>query len=126
MVLSSRCPRHQWSPRASTRTSLAVKSCLDVCIAVCPPSPTPAAVSSLIGSLCFDANNYAHGHYAVGKEIVDLNRLRKLAGQCTGLQGFLVFNSVGGDTVSGLSALSSHGRCACSSCPLPSIPPVCN
>merc|ERR1712100_859436 len=42
-----------------------------------------------------------------GKEIVDLalDRLRKLADQCTGLQGFLVFNSVGGGTGSGLGAL---------------------
>lgn len=34
------------------------------------------------------ANNYARGHYTIGKEIVDvvLDRLRKLADQCTGLQ----------------------------------------
>ena len=34
------------------------------------------------------ANNYARGHYTVGKEIVDLvlDRLRKLADNCTGLQ----------------------------------------
>merc|ERR1712179_661217 len=39
------------------------------------------------------ANNYARGHYTVGKEIVDLvlDRIRKLADQCTGLQGFLIF-----------------------------------
>jgi len=37
------------------------------------------------------ANNYARGHYTVGKEIVDtvLDRIRKLADSCTGLQGFL-------------------------------------
>ena len=37
------------------------------------------------------ANNYARGHYTIGKEIVDLvlDRLRKLADNCTGLQ-FLV------------------------------------
>ncbi|TNN05506.1 Tubulin alpha-2/alpha-4 chain [Schistosoma japonicum] len=36
------------------------------------------------------ANNYARGHYTIGKEIVDLvlDRVRKLADQCTGLQGF--------------------------------------
>merc|ERR1711998_708060 len=53
------------------------------------------------------ANNYARGHYTVGKEIVDLalDRLRKLADQCTGLQGFLCFNSVGGGTGSGLGGL---------------------
>merc|ERR1712166_627116 len=53
------------------------------------------------------ANNYARGHYTVGKEIVDLalDRLRKLADQCTGLQGFMVFNAVGGGTGSGLGSL---------------------
>jgi tubulin alpha len=35
------------------------------------------------------ANNYARGHYTIGKEIVDLvlDRIRKLADQCTCLQG---------------------------------------
>lgn len=44
---------------------------------------------------------------AVGKEIVDicLDRVRKLADNCTGLQGFLVFNAVGGGTGSGLGSL---------------------
>ena len=53
------------------------------------------------------ANNYARGHYTVGKEIVDLclDRLRKLADQCTGLQGFLVFHSFGGGTGSGFTSL---------------------
>merc|ERR1712054_562902 len=51
--------------------------------------------------------NYARGHYTIGKEIVDLvlDRIRKLADNCTGLQGFLVFNAVGGGTGSGLCAL---------------------
>ena len=33
------------------------------------------------------ANNYARGHYTVGKELIDqvLDRIRKLADQCTGL-----------------------------------------
>ena len=32
------------------------------------------------------ANNYARGHYTIGKELVDLvlDRIRKLADQCTG------------------------------------------
>ena len=53
------------------------------------------------------ANNFASGHYTIGKEIVDLclDRIRKLADQCTGLQGFLVFNSIGGGTGSGLGSL---------------------
>ena len=47
------------------------------------------------------------GHYTIGKEIVDLclDRIRKLADNCTGLQGFLVFNAVGGGTGSGLGSL---------------------
>merc|ERR1712139_350522 len=53
------------------------------------------------------ANNFARGHYTIGKEIVDLclDRIRKLADQCTGLQGFLAFNAVGGGTGSGLESL---------------------
>lgn len=56
---------------------------------------------SNIGSftICFSA--------AVGREVVDLclDRIRKLADNCTGLQGFLVFNAVGGGTGSGLGSL---------------------
>eukprot|EP01119_Soliformovum_irregulare_P018144 TRINITY_DN54_c0_g1_i1.p1 TRINITY_DN54_c0_g1~~TRINITY_DN54_c0_g1_i1.p1 ORF type:complete len:452 (+),score=143.54 TRINITY_DN54_c0_g1_i1:136-1491(+) len=53
------------------------------------------------------ANNYARGHYTVGKELVDitLERIRKLADSCTGLQGFLIFHSVGGGTGSGFGSL---------------------
>jgi len=40
------------------------------------------------------ANNYARGHYTIGKEIIDLvlERIRKLTEHCIGLQGFLVFH----------------------------------
>ena len=73
------------------------------------------------------ANNYARGHYTIGKEIVDLvldrirsdllsvvlivvmkigkYNIRKLADQCTGLQGFLIFHSFGGGTGSGFTSL---------------------
>ncbi|XP_025933731.1 tubulin alpha chain-like [Apteryx rowi] len=53
------------------------------------------------------ANNYARGHYTIGKEIIDLvlDRIRKLADQCTGLQGFLIFHSFGGGTGSGFTSL---------------------
>ena len=53
------------------------------------------------------ANNYARGHYTVGKELIDLvlDRIRKLADQCTGLQGFLIFHSFGGGTGSGFASL---------------------
>uniref|UniRef100_A0A8C5PBS7 Tubulin alpha chain n=1 Tax=Leptobrachium leishanense TaxID=445787 RepID=A0A8C5PBS7_9ANUR len=53
------------------------------------------------------ANNYARGHYTIGKEIVDsvLDRIRLMADQCSGLQGFLVFHSFGGGTGSGFTSL---------------------
>ncbi|XP_015684007.1 tubulin alpha-3 chain-like [Protobothrops mucrosquamatus] len=53
------------------------------------------------------ANNYARGHYTVGKEIIDtvLDRIRKMAEQCSGLQGFLLFHSFGGGTGSGFTSL---------------------
>ncbi|GAU27969.1 hypothetical protein TSUD_146870 [Trifolium subterraneum] len=55
------------------------------------------------------ANNFARGHYTVGKQVEDLclGRIRKLAENCTGLQGFLVFNAVGGGTG---SVLSNHSH----------------
>uniref|UniRef100_A0A8C2UUN4 Tubulin alpha chain n=1 Tax=Chinchilla lanigera TaxID=34839 RepID=A0A8C2UUN4_CHILA len=54
------------------------------------------------------ANNYARGHYTVGREIIDLvsERVRKLVStQCKNLQGFLVFRSFGGGTGSGFTSL---------------------
>jgi len=71
------------------------------------------------------ANNYARGHYTIGKEIIDLvlDRMRRLAENCTGLQvikcffarilsemvtsfqGFLIFHSFGGGTGSGFTSL---------------------
>ena len=35
------------------------------------------------------ANNYARGHYTIGKEQIDLSmdKIRRLADQCSGLQG---------------------------------------
>ncbi|XP_040848457.1 tubulin alpha-1C chain-like [Ochotona curzoniae] len=53
------------------------------------------------------ANNYARGYYTVGREIIESvqERIRKLAEQCSGLQGFLVFRSFGGGTGSGFTSL---------------------
>jgi len=53
------------------------------------------------------ANNYARGHYTVGKELLDttLNRIRKIVDQCESLQGFLIFHSIGGGTGSGFASL---------------------
>nr|CAD7256184.1 unnamed protein product [Timema shepardi] len=53
------------------------------------------------------ANNYARGYYTVGKELVAevMERVRKQADTCTGLQGFFVFHSFGGGTGSGFTPL---------------------
>ena len=53
------------------------------------------------------ANNYARGHYTIGKEQIEVtvDRIRRMADQCTGLQGFLVFHSFGGGTGSGFASL---------------------
>ncbi|XP_037679403.1 tubulin alpha-3 chain-like [Choloepus didactylus] len=54
------------------------------------------------------ANNYAQGHYTIGKEIVDLvlDRIRKLVRRAPGgLRGFLIFHSFGGSTGSGFASL---------------------
>lgn len=67
------------------------------------------------------SNNYARGHYTVGKvfifsitslilfiqEIMDtvMDSCRKLTDNCDGLQGFFVFHSFGGGTGSGFTSL---------------------
>ena len=53
------------------------------------------------------ANNYARGHYTIGKELIDVcvDKVRRIADNCSGLQGFLVFHSFGGGTGSGFTAL---------------------
>jgi len=63
--------------------------------------------SQLITGVEDASNNYARGHYTVGREYIDatMDQINKLAEQCDGLQGFTVFHSVGGGTGSGFSAL---------------------
>jgi tubulin alpha len=53
------------------------------------------------------ANNFARGHYTVGKELIDktCDRLRKLVDNCDNVQGFCLNHSVGGGTGSGMGAL---------------------
>lgn len=54
------------------------------------------------------ANNFARGHYTVGKEMIDqaMSQLHKMAEKCGNLQGVLLHHSVGGGTGSGfMSAL---------------------
>ena len=49
----------------------------------------------------------ARGHYTVGKELIDpvMDKLRRLADNCTGLQGFFVFHFFGGESGTGFGAL---------------------
>jgi len=53
------------------------------------------------------ANNFARGHYTVGKELMDVvnDRVRKLVDNCENVQGFIVNHSVGGGTGSGMGML---------------------
>ncbi|PAA84113.1 hypothetical protein BOX15_Mlig001535g5, partial [Macrostomum lignano] len=53
------------------------------------------------------ANNYARGHYTIGKELIGTVRevINRLAENCSGLQGFLVFHSFGGGTGAGFTSL---------------------
>jgi len=53
------------------------------------------------------ANNFARGHYSVGKEMLDrsMDRIRKLADHCDNVMGFVMPHSVGGGTGSGLGSL---------------------
>lgn len=53
------------------------------------------------------ANNYARGHYTIGKELVSrvVENVTKLIEQCDQPQGFLVFHSFGGGTGSGFVSL---------------------
>lgn len=53
------------------------------------------------------ANNYARGHYTIGRDMVSptMNQIRKLADNCSGLQGFFIASSLGGGTGSGFTSL---------------------
>ncbi|XP_063727917.1 tubulin alpha chain-like [Symsagittifera roscoffensis] len=53
------------------------------------------------------ANNYARGHYTIGREKIEevIERMNRVAEECSGLQGFTVFHSFGGGTGSGFAAL---------------------
>merc|ERR1712217_398094 len=53
------------------------------------------------------ANNFARGHYTVGKEHMDKvnDRIRKLVDNSENVQGFIVNHSVGGGTGSGMGML---------------------
>jgi len=53
------------------------------------------------------ANNFARGHYTVGKEQMEFinDRIQKIIEACENLQGFLICHAVGGGTGSGLGML---------------------
>ncbi|KAJ7075712.1 alpha-tubulin [Mycena belliarum] len=59
------------------------------------------------------ANNYARGHYTVGKELIDpvMDKIRRLSDNCSGLQGFFVFHLFGGGTGSGFGSLLLDRLC---------------
>lgn len=53
------------------------------------------------------ADCFSRATCVLGPEVIDLllDRIRKMADQCNGLQGFIVFHSFSGGTGSGLSSL---------------------
>merc|ERR1712142_1080136 len=53
------------------------------------------------------ANNFARGHYTVGKELMDTinEKIGQMVETCDNLQGFLMCHAVGGGTGSGLGML---------------------
>merc|ERR1712165_90407 len=53
------------------------------------------------------ANNFARGHYTVGKELMDVvnDRVRKMVDNSENVQGFIVNHTVGGGTGSGMGML---------------------
>ncbi|XP_048420250.1 tubulin alpha-2 chain-like [Pyrus x bretschneideri] len=66
------------------------------------PSPTNASTTTHVGWRC---KSDGDGISLVDARKICLDCIRKLADNCTGLQGFLVFNAVGGGTGSGLGSL---------------------
>jgi tubulin alpha len=55
------------------------------------------------------ANIYSRGKYSVGeyKSSVVLDQIRKLVEQCSNIQGFMIFHSIGGGTGSGFTSILS-------------------
>merc|ERR1719433_566103 len=53
------------------------------------------------------SNNFARGHYTVGRDMIDKvnDRLRKLVDNCDNVQGFVMKHAVGGGTGSGMGCL---------------------
>jgi len=53
------------------------------------------------------ANNYARGHYTVGKDMIDqlMDKVRKMTDKCDNCQGFMIYHALGGGTGSGFTSL---------------------
>lgn len=53
------------------------------------------------------ANNFARGHYTIGKEILEpvFDTVRRVVDQCDSPQGFIIFHSLGGGTGAGFGSL---------------------
>ena len=62
---------------------------------------------SLLSPSKADSSSDARGHYTIGKEHVEtvIDSIRRVADNCSSLQGFLIFHSFGGGTGSGFGAL---------------------
>lgn len=71
------------------------------------PATVRLYFSSRTPLLIFSDSLDARGHYTIGKEQIDvvMDKVRRLADNCSGLQGFFVFHSFGGGTGSGFGAL---------------------
>jgi tubulin alpha len=63
--------------------------------------------SCSIRSRSSPANSYAHDHYRVRKDVIDLmiDRIRKLADHFAGIYAFAIFYSFGGGTAAGFRCL---------------------
>ncbi|KAI5191119.1 tubulin alpha [Nematocida minor] len=63
--------------------------------------------SQLISGKEDAANNYARGHYTIGKGMIEqtIEQVRRLVDICDSPQGFFIFHSFGGGTGSGLGTL---------------------
>lgn len=111
-----------WNPESSTMSSLAPIGLSSIQKLSSPARRMPPITVSFvilitillflhyyfnICTLSTHTLSDARGHYTVGKELIDpvMEKLRRLADNCSGLQGFFVFHSFGGGTGSGFGAL---------------------
>merc|ERR1712066_102676 len=72
------------------------------------------------------ANNFARGHYTIGKENIDATSelIRKLTDNSENVQGFIVNHAVGGGTGSGLRGLPQEVQDWIRDLPVPAHLPV--